>query len=124
MKLKDVYITWKNGEVEVVAKSDGIPKGADNYIDPDLWDQSDLPRLFSQWFAALACGHYNLPTVNDPQSLYDELCSLDEFDKLIGEEKLLQKSYQLGSSYIGDREFTDKEFEEHVKRKAETNAAA
>jgi hypothetical protein len=107
--------------VTIAAKALGVPHDVDNFIDPALWDQSNLYLLFFQWFEAFACGHWELPIVRDPGDLYDEFLKIDEFSKLI-DGKLLRKGYK-GVGYFGDREFhDDEEFEEYMKRRAEAAA--
>jgi hypothetical protein len=105
MKLRDVYITWRQGgeetegrrtrpwrrgKVTVAAKALGVPDDVENFFDPDLWDQSNLAHLFAQWFTTLTIGHWEVTPMADPSQVYDELMKIDEFHKLM-EGRILRK---------------------------------
>lgn len=79
-KLNEVYITWKNGGVEILSKFDGLPTDVDNFIDPSLWDQSNLSLLLFEWYSMLVIGQYGVKPLKSPMDVYESICwEIEEF---------------------------------------------
>lgn len=110
MKLNDVYITWKDGELEVMPKAHGVPHNVDDFFDPSLWDQSNLGGLFLQWFATFTLGLWDVGKMNCPGQVWEELSSIEEFDAL--DSRRLHKKYDSDhhDGYCGDTAFILRHF--------------
>lgn len=106
MNLNDVYVTWKDGEVEVVPKSKGVPCDVDDFFDPTLWDQSNIGELFLLWFSTLTIGFWSIRPMKCRSQVWEALSDIDEFDELDG--KALHKRYRAGfhPPYRGDMYFS------------------
>lgn len=105
-KLNDVYITWKDGKVRIVKKSEvllyvtkdrdrrlkgalkrereNITPGAkklvvDGFFDPADFDQSNLCGLFCQCYTALTAGLWEVPTMLSASRTYFTL--VDEIEE-------------------------------------------
>lgn len=114
-KLNEVYVTWTSGQVKVVPKSAGIPKGVDNFFDPALWDQSNPAQLLFDWFSTLTAGLYYIEPMNDAYQVWEALCdSIEEFNQFAN-ACLHQMKYDM-ENYKGDKEFAIRSARRSVRK--------